>query len=89
MNQAELITVILAASPERYAAIVNAAKGEARRRPILPKAAAEILGVHRRTLQRYERAGLLHPIRLSTQKIRYDAGEVERLAERGMEAVTA
>ena len=89
MNQAELISAILSAPPDRYAAILSAAKGNARRRPILPRVAAEILGVHRRTLQRYERAGLLHPIRLSSQKIRYDAGEVERLAERGAEAVTA
>jgi len=89
MNQAELISAILAAPPERYAAIIGAAKGEVRKRPILPRAAAEILGVHRRTLQRYELAGLLHPIRVSSRKIRYDAVEVERLAERGAEAVTA
>ncbi len=89
MNQAELISVILAAPPDRYAAIISAAKGDARRRPILPRFAAEILGVHRRTLQRYERAGLLHPIRISPHKIRYDASELERLAERGAEAMTA
>lgn len=80
MDKAKLITIILEAPEDRWNAIINAAKGEGRPRPILPKQAAKILGVCRRSLARYEKRGLLTPIRISSKKIRYDAREVERLA---------
>lgn len=80
MDKARLITTILEAPEDRWNAIIEAAKGEGKPRPILPRQAAEILGVCRRSLTRYEKRGALHPIRISAKKIRYDAREVEALA---------
>ena len=39
-------------------------------RVIPPKAAAEILGVSRRSLQMYARRGIIHPVRLGAQGAR-------------------
>lgn len=80
MDRTKLLTTILEAPEDRWNAIIEAAKGEGKPRPILPKEAAQILGVCRRSLSRYEKRGVLHPIRVSAKKIRYDAREVERLA---------
>lgn len=81
MNKAELIAKILEAPAERMPAIVAALQAVPhRRRPIQPKEAAEILGVCRRSLTRYERAGRLTRIQVSPRKIRYDLNEVEALA---------
>lgn len=82
-GQAQLIEAILAAPPERRGAILQAARGVDRPRPGTVRQAAEILGAHPRTVQRYERAGLLHAIRISPRRVRYDLDEVERLATRG------
>ena len=86
-TQAKMIETILAAPPERYDAILAAAKGAGRRRPINAKRAAEILGVHVKTVHRFGRRGLLTPIRASRRLIRFDQNEVERLAERGVATV--
>ena len=82
MNKGKLLEVILEAPKDRWDAIVAAAKGhtKARPRPISPKKAAEILGVCRRSLSRYEKRGVLNAIRISPRKIRYDLNEVEALA---------
>ncbi len=48
--------------------------------PITLKAAADILGVHPITAQRWASAGRLKQIRLSPRKIRYDKNQIERLA---------
>jgi len=50
--------------------------------------AAEVLGVHVKTLGRYARAGRLHAIRLSRRKIRYSLAEVEQFAATGMADTT-
>lgn len=51
---------------------------------VTARQAAEILGVHVRTLGRYAREGKLTPIRLSKRKLRYSQAEVERFAAEGM-----
>jgi hypothetical protein len=48
--------------------------------------AAEILQVHPRTMRRYTQKGLLHPVRYSKRRFRYDLEEVEQFARQGIEA---
>lgn len=79
-TRANLISQILAAPEEKLNAAMKALKGTPKRKPIMPKEAAEILGVCRRTLLRYERQGKLTRIQISPRKIRYDANEVYSLA---------
>ena len=81
--QAQLIEAILSTPPERYGAILSAARGSDRPRPGTVKQAAEILGCNPRTIQRYEREGKLKAIRVSSRMVRYDLRQVERLAEQG------
>ncbi len=81
--QAQLIEAILSTPPERYGAILAAARGADRPRPGTVKQAAEILGCNPRTVQRYERRGQLKAIRVSSRMVRYDLRQVERLAEQG------
>lgn len=73
--------------PPELAQRVRAACQEKAIRPgpkITARAAAEILGVHVRTLARYAREGKLRPIRLSRRRIRYAQAEVEAFAAEGM-----
>jgi excisionase family DNA binding protein len=49
--------------------------------------AAELLGCHPKTVERYARKGLLGQVRFSPRKIRYDLDEVEAFARDGMDAV--
>ena len=83
-EQAHLIEAVLAAPPERRDAILKAARGSDRPRPGTIREAADILGVHPRTVQRYRDNGLLHVVRLSPRCHRYDLAECERLATRGV-----
>ncbi|MDF7826849.1 MerR family DNA-binding transcriptional regulator [Pontiellaceae bacterium B12227] len=53
-------------------------------RPGTIKQAAELLDVQPITIRRYAKAGLLHPIRITARKIRYDLNEVEELATSGI-----
>ena len=86
MTQARLIEAILAAPPERHAAILHAATAEPRRpRMGTAREAAGILGVHVRTLRRYARRGMLAERRISKRMIRYDLGQVEALLDGGRE----
>lgn len=83
-EQATLIEAVLQAPLERRDAILKAARGpDSRPRPGTIKQAAEILGTHPRTIQRYAKSGLLHAIRITPRRIRYDLNEVEQLATRG------
>ncbi len=82
-GQTELIEAVITAPPERRDAILQAARGKNRPRPGTIRQAAEILGVHPRTVQRYADAGLLHPIRITPRRIRWNLNEVEDLATRG------
>ena len=43
--------------------------------------AAELLRVCKRTIARYERAGRLKPIRLTSRSVRYDMAQIEKLIE--------
>lgn len=76
-----------AALADRHEAILRAARGADRPRPGTKRQAAEIGQCHPRTLDRYARAGLLHPIKISARRVRYDLNEVERLFTRGAAAV--
>ena len=75
---------------EQAAAILAACKRkQARRRLGTKRDAAEILGLHPESIKRYARRGLLHPIKITARRIRYDLEECERLANYGAEAVGA
>ncbi len=85
MTQAKLIEAILAAPAERHAAIYRAATSDPGKPKMgTAKNAADILGVHVRTLKRYVRRGLLTERRLSQRMIRYDLSEVEALLSSGV-----
>jgi hypothetical protein len=86
ITQAQLIATVLdaAADPTRREAILRAARGESRPLPGTIREAAAILNSCPRTIERYVRRGLLHPIRISARRIRYDLREVERLATQGV-----
>ena len=45
--------------------------------------AAEIMQVHPRTLARYAQRGLLHAVKYSCRRVRFDLNEVERFAREG------
>ncbi|MBU0676920.1 MAG: helix-turn-helix domain-containing protein [Verrucomicrobia bacterium] len=60
------------------------AGGNTRRRMGTARQAAEILGVHPRTVHRYARMGLLHPARQTARRIRFDLEEVSRLSTEGV-----
>ena len=48
--------------------------------------AAEILDIHPESVKRYARRGLLHPVRITARRVRYDLNECRRLAEYGASA---
>lgn len=80
MDRTAFLAKVFETPPERYQAVLAAASGTPKPKPIQPKQAAEILGVCRRSLLRFEREGKLHRIQVSTRKIRYNLHEVEALA---------
>jgi hypothetical protein len=83
---AEYLTVVLAAyeDPARRAAVLRAAREQTvKARPVGIRDAARVLGCHPKTVQRYVERQLLHPIRITSRRIRYDMNEVEALATRG------
>jgi len=83
---AEYLTVVLAAyeDPARRAAVLRAAREQTvKARPVGIRDAARVLGCHSKTVQRYVERQLLHPIRITSRRIRYDLNEVEALATRG------
>jgi len=83
---AEYLTVVLAAyeDPARRAAVLRAAREQTvKARPVGIRDAARVLGCHPKTVQRYVERQLLHPIRITSRRIRYDLNEVEALATRG------
>jgi hypothetical protein len=88
MTTAQLIETVLQAPPERQAAIIAAAAGGTpKARPGTIRQAAEIGACNPRTIQRYADQGLLHPIRISPRRVRFDLNEVERLFTMGADAV--
>jgi len=86
-EQATLIEAVIQAPPERREAILQAAKGKDRPRPGTIREAAEILKSCPRTVERYASRGLLHAIRITPRRVRYDLNEVERLAIAGADGV--
>lgn len=80
MAPEKLIALVLAAAPERHAAIMRAATaGQTKVRLGTVREAAELGGVCPRTIKRYAEQGRLSRKRISARLIRYDLAEVERL----------
>ena len=76
------------ATPEQAAAVMAACtRRQSHRRTGTKHDAAEILEVHPESIKRYARRGLLHPIRITARRVRYDLDECERLANYGAEVV--
>ena len=88
-DTATLIDTVMQAPAERRDAIIAAACGADRPKPGNIRQAAAILECNTRTVSRYAAAGMLHPIRISPRRTRYDLNEVERLATRGADAMQA
>ena len=83
---AAYLAAILAAyeDPVRRAAVLRAAQEQtAKPRPVGIREVARVLGCHPKTVQRYVKRQLLHPIRITARRVRYDLNEVEALATRG------
>ena len=76
------------ANPEDARAILGAATKadkEPADRLLLTRDSAAILECHPKTVFRYARRGLLHPVRRSARCIRWRESEVRRLAFEGQE----
>ncbi len=94
MKQATLTTVraILQAdsetTDEQTAAILAAcSRKQTHRRLGTKHDASRILGLHPESIKRYARRGLLHPIKITARRVRYDLDECEHLANFGAECV--
>ncbi|MFC1762223.1 helix-turn-helix transcriptional regulator [Planctomycetota bacterium] len=70
------------------AAALNPGKKE-KPKLITTKQAAKVLDVSTVTLRKYEKQGLLHPIRYTRRRIRWDLNEVEAFRDRGLQEVPA
>ena len=72
-------------TPEHVQRVVAACRTESQKpRMGTVRDAAELLGVHPRTIQRYERLGILKAVRITSRRIRYNMNELERLAAKGL-----
>jgi hypothetical protein len=87
MTKAQLIEAVMQAPAERHDAINAAALGTDKPRPGTIRQAAAIGECTPRTVQRYAGRGLLHPIKITPRRVRYDLNEVERLFTMGADAV--
>ena len=83
MTTAQLIESVMQAPTDRRDAILAAALGADKPRPGTVRQAAAIGSCNTRTIQRYADRGLLHPIKITARRVRYDLNEVERLFTRG------
>lgn len=68
---------------QKIVQLLNTANSVKKPRPGTITEAAKILAVHKATVRRYAKAGLLTPIRISARKVRYDLNEVENLSISG------
>jgi len=84
-NATFIATIIEAANdPAKREAILLAMRAQPNKpRPGTGREAAAILDCHIKTVQRYADRGILHEIRISPRRIRYDLNEVEHLATTG------
>ena len=85
------LTTVVDADPtishDQRRAILRACQTEHLRRKLgTVRQAAAILDVCPKTVQRYAAVGLLHPIRVTQRRVRYDLDEASRLANGGAEA---
>jgi hypothetical protein len=76
-------------TPELVERIVQACTQPRPRRRLGTKHdAAAILGCHAESVKRYARRGLLHPVRITARRVRYDLDEVIRFADHGANSVS-
>lgn len=73
-------------TPEEREVILQACSQKALVKPKLigVRQAAQVLGCHPKTIYRYVRKGVLHTVRYSQRKVRFDLNEVEAFAARGL-----
>lgn len=73
-------------TPGQRAEILRACSRNSSAKPKLGgvRQAAEVLGCHPKTIYRYVRKGLLHSVRYSRRKVRFDLNEVEAFAMNGL-----
>jgi len=72
--------------PELAERIAEMCKSPKRPGPrVTVKRAAEVLGVHPRTIGRYVRDGKIRAIKTSRRRIRYDLNQIEAIALEGVE----
>lgn len=69
------------ATPEEKKRLLAAAKQPKpeQHRTLTRKQVAEILHIHSGSVKRYDRAGILHPIRITARTLRYNEAEVLEL----------
>ena len=91
MLRTELITAIngiLNSDPgitaEEKERILKACRPPKAGPPITAREAMKMLEISRPTLRSYVHQGLLHQINITARKVRFDRGEVEHLANYGM-----
>lgn len=46
---------------------------------LTPKELGDMLGLTRKTLSRYEKSGLLHPIKLNSRVVRYAQSDIDEM----------
>jgi len=71
---------------EKIKAVLNPQTSPSKRNLITTKKASEVLGVSTVTLRKYEKKGLLTPIRYSLRRIRWDRDEIETFRLEGVQA---
>ena len=68
--------------------VCRSAKTQANKGFCSPAEAAKTLGCHLKTLYRYAKKGLLHPVHHSARKVRFDRSEVEDFAIHGIQKIS-
>jgi len=77
----KLTATAFSASPEQLERALHALELKVPHRDMITaKQAAPILQVCPETVKRYGRKGILHPVKITQRKMRFDRAEVEQLA---------
>lgn len=87
----EAIRMLLTADPtvdelKRRDVLAACNRVQRHRKLVTARKAAETLGCHPKTVERYAKRGLLTVIRFSARKLRYDLDELEAFASDGLDA---
>ena len=80
----KLTSTAFTATPEQLERALHALEIKVPHRDMITaKQAAPILQVCVETVKRYGRRGILHPVKITARKMRFDRAEVEQLAMGG------